>query len=184
MTVWIAPVLSILALLVSIIAQREKLLSFFDELKKRIAESNERRRALAIVGKFADPNSKQQPSLLSFYIPVFLISIISSAVLSYLGRQPQFYNTILLSASIYLFISMIVLVTFLVTSRRFEFSFIVALLIAVLMVSALWGIFVLVIDLLRLGALWTGILAGIAVILFLLDADRRASRQARKRRIK
>ncbi len=183
MTAWIAPLLSSLALLVSIIAQREKLLSFFDELKKRIAESNERKRALAVVGRFANPDS-QQPSLLSFYVPVFLISIISSAALSYLGRQPQFYNTILLSASIYLSISMIVLVTFLVTSRRFEWRLITALLIAVLMVSALWGIFVIIIDLLKLGTLWTGVLAGIAVVLFLVEADLRANRQARKQRTK
>lgn len=184
MTAWIAPVLSVLALLVSIIAQREKLLSFFDELKKRIAETRERKKALAVISKFANPDSQQQPSLISFYIPVFLISIISSIVLNYLGRQPQFYNTILLSASVYLFISTIVLVTFLVTSRRFEFRFVAALLIAVIMVSALWGIFVIIIDLLKLGPLRTGALAGIAVILFLLEADWRASRKARKKKTK
>lgn len=170
---------AIIGLLVTVIAQRDQLISFFDGLKKRFFERREREKALEIVNKFANPDSKQQPSLLILYIPVFLISILSSGALSYLELQSQFRNNILLSASIYLSISMIVLVTFLVTARRFEWRFIIALFVGVLLVSFLWGIFVIIARGLGFSIIKSGILAGITVIFWLLDSDRRASRQSR-----
>ena len=175
---------TILGLLVTIIAQRDKLLSFFDDLKKRLAVRSERKRALAIISKFTDPDSKRQPSLLVLYIPVFLISILSSVAVSYLGLQPQFHNTIVSSSTIHLSISMIVLVTFLVTSRRFEWLFIIALFIGVFMVSTLWGILIIIIERTGLATIWSGVIAGIGVILFLLDADRRSNRQSRRQSLK
>ena len=175
---WIPVLISVFALLISVVAQRDKLLSFFDDLKKRIVANNEKKKALAIINRFANPDAKKQPSLLAFYIPIFLISVISSGSLKYIGNQTNFYNTILLSAVVYLSISMIVLITFLATSRRFEFWFVVSLFIAVLMVSALWGIFVIIAETAGLRMMWSGIVAGIFIILWLLYSDLHETRKA------
>ena len=184
MTVWIPIIISVIVLLLDIIKDKDKYLSYFDGLKSRMAERAERKRALAFIGKLTDPDSKQQPSVLVLFIPIFLISILSSAALSYLGLQPQFRNTIVLSIGMYLSISMVVLITFLTTYKRFDFWFVTGLFIIVLMVSIMWGIFVILIEWLGLKMMGSGIVAGIVLILWLWVGDTRASRQARKKRAK
>jgi hypothetical protein len=125
----IALVISIIGLAVTIIAQRDKLLSFLDELKAWRVEKGEKKKALALVAKLAATETRDLSSI-AIYLLMFFLSVISSAILSFYERQPTFVGALTFSAAIYSTISMIVIAIFLLVYRRLKIRFILDLFIA------------------------------------------------------
>ena len=172
MTAWIALIalfISVLSLIVNVVSQRDKLFSAIDDFKTWKSQRDQNDKAITTISKMTGIEIKKRKGGLklgpiAFYTPLFLISVICSILLENMYYPVNFQQTIPLkimqAVSLYVIISTLTILLFLLLSRRLQWRYFNALFSITFYFSWVWGILTGLLTLTGLQIMWSGIVVG------------------------
>jgi hypothetical protein len=183
MAFWITTLIAFMSLVMFILAERERISTGLDHIQQQQREKNQQRKALQEVARITSSGDPKQLSDLEFsllvHIPLFLLAVLSSAVLNFLEPAP---NTWFIPYAVVTFasIAIVVIIVILQKSNQLEVRLFGVLFFPGLVYSFVWGFFTRLLVLVPMEVFWAGIVSGLVTFVGGILALQQALRNSRK----
>ena len=162
MATWVAIFISTISLLISIIGQRKNLIEALKDYQRWQKERSERKSAIKTIESFTAAGiiEKKEKGISTFLLllPFFLLSVVSSGVLSLFAYQTH-KDLILSCLTIYFFSSLLISVVFLVIYKELNWETFILLFTFAATFGMVWS-FLTVIASYFFPLVWAGIVSG------------------------
>lgn len=179
----ITAAIALISLLMYTLAERERISKGLDQLQQQQRQKSQQRKALQEVARITSSGDRKQLSDLEFsllvHIPLFLLAILSSAVLNFLEPAPDTWF-VAHAVGTFASIAIIVIVIILQKSNKLEMRLFGVLFFPGLVYSFVWGSFTRLLVLVPMEVFWAGIVSGVMTFVGGILALQQALRNSRK----